>query len=115
MNMFGRSHRHFGPPWAQREEREGSESRSFGPRGHHHEGHHRHGWHNLSPEQLALRSTAAEVARLFWIASQSSESPEQRARLRAFLESARTELSDLIYGTSPKENSAETPTDGPQV
>jgi hypothetical protein len=44
-----------------------------------------------------------EVARLFAIASRSSfDNPEKQAQLRAFLEKSRTELSDLIYGTSQK-------------
>ncbi len=88
--------------------------RFFGPRGfrghhgHHHEGH-QHSWHNASPEQQALRSTAAEVAHLFMIASRSSDSPEKRARLRAFLDRSRTELAELIYGNEKKNEAPETP------
>lgn len=70
-------------------------------RGHH--GHHRFGGHGQQPtaEQLALRSTAAEVARLFVIAARTSQgNAEWQAQLRAFLERSRKELSDLIYGTS---------------
>jgi len=53
-----------------------------------------------SPEQQALRSTAAEVARLFVIASRSAwDNPERQAQLRSFLERSRKELSDIIYGT----------------
>jgi hypothetical protein len=47
-----------------------------------------------------LRSTAAEVARLFVIASRSAaDNPERQAQLRSFLERSRKELSDIIYGT----------------
>src|SRR5438270_9346697 len=54
----------------------------------------------FSPEQQALRSTAAEVARLFVIASRSAmDNPERQAQLRSFLEHSRKELSDIIYGT----------------
>jgi hypothetical protein len=53
-----------------------------------------------SPEQQALRSTAAEVARLFVIASRSAwDNPERQTQLRSFLERSRKELSDIIYGT----------------
>jgi hypothetical protein len=53
-----------------------------------------------SPEQQALRSTAAEVARLFVIASRSAwDNPERQAQLRSFLERSRKELSDIIYGS----------------
>ncbi len=100
--MFGQFSRHYGPPWAQRGEYE--------HRGHHHGPYgHRHGWHHASPEQQALFSTAAEVARLFAIAGRSSvDNPEKRAQLRAFLERSRTELADLIYGTGQK---SDTPSD----
>ncbi len=70
---------------------------------HSHPGHHRFGghWHQPTAEQLAFRSTAAEVARLFVIAARTSQGNiEQQAQLRAFLERSRKELSDLIYGTS---------------
>jgi hypothetical protein len=67
----------------------------YGPRGPWERGHG--GW--FSPEQQALRSTAAEVARLFWIAQRSAgDHPERQAQLRAFLERSRKELSDMIYG-----------------
>jgi hypothetical protein len=68
-----------------------------------HPGHHRFGGHRQQPtaEQLALCSTAAEVARLFVIAARTSQgNAEQQAQLRAFLERSRKELSDLIDGTS---------------
>jgi hypothetical protein len=70
---------------------------------HGHPGHHRFGghWQQLIAEQQALRSTAAEVARLFVMAARTSQdNAEQQARLRAFLERSRKELSDLIDGTS---------------
>jgi hypothetical protein len=70
---------------------------------HGHPGHHRFGghWHQPTAEQLAFRSTAAEVARLFVIAARTShDHAEQQAQLRVFLERSRKELSDLIYGTS---------------
>ena len=77
-----------------------------------HSGHHKHGghWQQPTTEQLALRSTAAEVARLFAIAARTSrDNVEQQAQLRAFLERSRKELSDLIYGTSqqPQPTNAE--------
>ncbi|MBV9228239.1 MAG: hypothetical protein JOZ18_02910 [Chloroflexi bacterium] len=69
----------FGPPWGP-----------WGPGG---------GWHEGAPEEQALRSTAAEVARLFAIAARSaSGNPERQAQLRGFLERSRKELSDMIYG-----------------
>lgn len=75
-----------------------------GPWRHHH--HHGHG-HGPTPEQQATWSTAAEVARLFAIASRSAQgNPEKQAQLRAFLESSRKELADLIYGTGNPENTA---------
>lgn len=103
VRTFGR---HFGPPWAQH----GWEG-TRDPRFHGHYGRHRHhhGWHNISPEQLALRSTAAEVARLFAIASRSTiENTEKQAQLRAFLERSRKELSDIIYGTTQSASSETT-------
>jgi hypothetical protein len=102
--MIGQFGRGFGPRWAERGEYE------QGRCGHH--GHHR-GWHEVSPERQALFSTAAEVARLFAIASRSSvDNPEKQAQLRGFLERSRKELSDLIYGA--KEN-PEAPTDVEQA
>jgi hypothetical protein len=75
-------------------------------------GHHRSGgqWQQPTPEQLALRSTAAEVARLFVIAARTSHGDaEKQSQLCAFLENSRKELSDFIYGTSqqPQETKAE--------
>ena len=100
--MIRRFRRHFGPPWAQRSwegERTPRISRHYGLHRHH------HGWQNISPEQQALRSTAAEVARLFAIAGHSSiENAEKQAQLRAWLERSRKELSDIIYGTKQSAN-----------
>jgi hypothetical protein len=96
--MIRRFGRHFGPPWAQRDWEGAHDPRFHGYHGPH--GHH-HGWHTITSEQLALRSTAAEVARLFAIANRSSiENAEKQAQLRAFLERSRKELSDIIYGTT---------------
>ncbi len=52
-----------------------------------------------------MRSTAAEVARLFMIAARSAvDQPERQAQLRDFLERSRKELTDMIYsgGSTPK-------------
>ncbi len=68
----------FGPGWQGRQQ--------WGPWG--------------SPELQALMSEAAEVARLFAIASRGAlENRERLAQLRALLERSRKELSDMIYGT----------------
>jgi len=81
----------FVPPWA----------REFGRR-----------W-NI-PEMQALRSEAAEVARLFAIAGRKSfQAPEQVAKLRSILARTRQELSDLIYET-PQQNQPQQPTEPPQ-
>jgi hypothetical protein len=127
--MPGPFGRHFGPPWAgrgwyERDPRQegwgGPQGGPWGPReqgeqggehhhGHHH-GHHRGGWRNITPEQQATFSTAAEVARLFAIASRSAfDNAEKQAQLRDYLERSRKELSDLIYGagqTTPTEGAA---------
>src|SRR5574340_704413 len=66
-------------------------------------GHHRHGnqWQKPTSEQLALRSSAMEVVRLFAIASRKSYGDaEKQSQLRAFLDRSRQQLSDFIYGTS---------------
>lgn len=101
--------RHFDRPVGRRFERSTRPDPHFF-RGHQrprffsgHPGHRRFGghWHRPTAEQLAFHSTAAEVARLFVIAARTSQGhAEQQAQLRAFLERFRTELSDLIYGTS---------------
>jgi hypothetical protein len=55
------------------------------------------GW-GIPDEFLALRVQAAEVARLFMIASRGAfENKERVAQLRDFLDRARKELSDMIY------------------
>ena len=85
-----------------------------------HPGHHRFGghWHQPTAEQLAFRSTAAEVARLFVIAARTSQGhAEHQAQLRAFLERSRTELSALIDGTSqrPQQTKTEEKPEGEQA
>ncbi len=70
---------------------------------HTHQGHHRYGhqWQRPTTEQLALRSSAMEVAQLFAIATRKSHGDgEKQSQLRAFLDRSRQELSDLIYGTT---------------
>ena len=58
------------------------------------------GW-GIPDELLALRSEAAEVARLFAIASRGAfENKERVAQLRSFLERSHKELSDMIYGSA---------------
>ena len=67
------------------------------------QGQHRHGnhWQQSTPEQQALRSSAAEVAQFFMIAARTSRGDaEKQSQLRAFLDRSRQELSDFIYGTS---------------
>src|SRR6266849_4619740 len=52
-------------------------------------------------ELLALRAEAAEVARLFAIASRGAvENKERLSQLRALLDRSRKELSDMIYGSA---------------
>lgn len=127
--MFGRFGRRFAhpysrddwegwtPPWLQRDWQGPPGPRFFG-------GHPRHrffgfrgpfgpGWQWGSPELQALWSEAAEVARLFAIASQSAfDNRERLAQLRASLERSRKELSDLIYGTGQTESTSSTPDAG---
>lgn len=113
--MIGRFGRRFGPPWAEYGEYEQSGYRGeYEHHGHHHGPHGRHhGWREVRPEQQAMFSTAAEVARLFAIARRSSvDNPEKQAQLRGFLERSRKELSDLIYETK---QSTETPSDVEQA
>jgi hypothetical protein len=70
----------------------------YGRQGHHRSGSH---WQQPTPEQQALRSSAAEVAKLFMIAARTSHGDaEKQSQLRAFLDRSRQELSDFIYGTS---------------
>jgi len=48
-----------------------------------------------------LRAEAAEVARLFAIASRGAfENKERLSQLRSFLDRSRKELSDMIYGSA---------------
>ena len=69
----------------------------------------------FSPEQMALRSTAGEVARLFMIASRSAaDNPEKQAQLRDFLERSRKELADIIYGSGQSSEKTSS-TSGPSV
>lgn len=105
-----------------------------GPFGHGHEHHHHHGgrgprgpfgrgfgffgfgpgmnW-NIPDELLALRAQAAEVARLFMIASRGAfENKERVDQLRAFLERSHKELSDMIYSASKSEPAAGTTSEG---
>src|SRR5438105_1970066 len=89
-----------------------------GPFGHRHGWGH-HGWQGprgpfgfgfgfgpgrhwgIPDELLALRSEAAEVARLFAIASRGAfENKERLTQLRGFLDRSRKELSDMIYGSA---------------
>lgn len=68
----------------------------FGPRGH---------W-GIPDELLALRAEAAEVARLFAIASRGAfENKERLSQLRALLDRSHKELSDMIYGSSQSQSS----------
>jgi hypothetical protein len=128
--MFGRFGRRFGPPFA-RGDWEGwtppwMQRDWQGPRGPHFGGHHHHGfpgyghrgqfgrggWQWGSPEFQALRSEAAEVARLFAIASQGAiENRERLAQLRALLDRSHKELSDMIYGTTGQTESPGSTTD----
>ncbi len=60
-----------------------------------------------SPEMQALRSEAMEVMRLFAIAGRTAfQDSKQIAKLRAILERARTDLSDMIYGTASQSEQA---------
>lgn len=68
-----------------------------GPHGHFGPGHHQ----GIPDELLALRSEAAEVARLFAIAGRGAfENKERVSQLHALLERTRQELSEMIYGSS---------------
>jgi hypothetical protein len=66
-------------------------------------------WQQPTAEQQALRSTAAEVARLFVIAARAAhDNAEQQGQLRAFLERSRKELSEFIYGSGQHPQQANT-------
>ncbi|HEX7733480.1 MAG TPA: hypothetical protein VF458_01410 [Ktedonobacteraceae bacterium] len=99
------------PPWMGHEG--GPE---HGP-GHGHGWGHHHGWRgwrgqffgqgrpwgpwNFPEELLALRVQAAEVARLFAIASRGAFNNKERlAQLRAFLDRSHKELAEIIYSPS---------------
>ena|SRR3989441_1151477 len=74
-------------------------------------GYHRFSgrWQQPTAEQQALRSTAAEVARLFVIAARAAHGDaEKQVQLRAFLERSHKELSELIYGSSQRPQQANT-------
>ena len=103
--MISQQKRQFGP---QFDRKNWSDPRFF--RGHRRpeffhvqQRHYKHGnhWQQRTPEQQALRSSAAEVAQLFMIAARTSRGDaEKQSQLRAFLDRSRQELSDFIYGTS---------------
>jgi hypothetical protein len=66
-------------------------------------------WQQPTAEQQALRSTAAEVARLFVMAARAAHgNAEKQGQLRAFLERSRTELSEFIDGSSQHPQQANT-------
>ncbi len=80
----------------------------YGRPGHHRSAGH---WQQPTPEQQALRSTAAEVARLFVIAARTSlGDTEKQSQLRAFLERSRKELSGFFYGASQRSQNTNTET-----
>jgi hypothetical protein len=59
-------------------------------------------------ELLALRAEAAEVARLFAIASRGAvENKERLTQLRAFLDRSHKELSDMIFGSTQGQATSE--------
>jgi len=122
--MFGRFGRRFGPqfqddwegwtpPWMQREWQGPRDPRFFGGRpgpGFGPRGPFGFGWQWGSPESQALMSEAAQVARLFAIASRGAlENRERLAQLRALLERNRKELSDMIYSTGQAESTSGNP------
>ena len=101
------------PPWMGREGQgpEGPGRGFGGPR----QGWGHRGWHGprgpffgpgrhwgqwgIPEELLALRVQAAEVARLFMIASRGAFGNKERlAQLRAFLDRSHKELAEIIYG-----------------
>ena len=62
----------------------------------------------IPDELLALRTEAAEVARLFAIAARGAfENKERVSQLRAFLDRSRKELSDMIYGSAQGQATSE--------
>ena len=90
--------RGFGGPWHGWGHRgwRGPRGPFFGP------GRH---W-GMPDELLALRTEAAEVARLFAIASRGALGDKERlSQLRAFLDRSHKELAEMIYGSSPRQAS----------
>jgi hypothetical protein len=124
--MFGRFGRRYGapwyredwegwtPPWMERGWRGPRGPRAFGGPGPHGPGPHGpggYGWQWGSPEFQALRSEAAEVARLFVIASRTAiDNRERLGQLRSFLDRSRKELSDMIYSTGQAQTGSESGT-----
>ena len=123
--MYGRFGRRFGPPWFQDNWEGwtppwmqgewqgprffgGHQGPGFGPRGPFGFGRQ---WG--SPESQALMSEAAEVARLFAIASRGAfENRERLTQLRSLLDRTRKELSDMIYSTGQAESTSGNPDTG---
>jgi hypothetical protein len=67
----------------------------------------------IPEELLALRVEAAEVARLFAIASRGAfENKERLSQLRAFLDRSHKELTDMIYGSAEGQGTSEGPNAG---
>ena len=70
------------------------------------------GW-GIPDELLALRAQAAEVARLFMIASRGAfENKERVAQLRDLLDRTHKELSDMIYNASQNQPTAGNTSEG---
>ncbi|HXX77460.1 MAG TPA: hypothetical protein VEI53_03145 [Ktedonobacteraceae bacterium] len=103
--MISQEKRQFGPRfgrgnWSDPRVQRGYRQHAFF---HAHQGHHRQAkqWRQPTSEQLALRSSAMEVAQLFAIAARKSYGDaEKQSQLRAFLDRSHQELSDFIYGTN---------------
>lgn len=119
--MIGFYSRYVGP---QSDRGNGSRPRFFG-------GHRRPGFFYARPgyyrsggrlpqptaEQQALRSTAAEVARLFVMAARSTHGDaEKQSQLRGLLESFRSELSEFVKGDSQQQQTQQAnPENAPEV
>lgn len=72
----------------------------------------------IPEELLALRVQAAEVARLFAIASRGAFGNKERlAQLRAFLDRSHKELAEIIYGSAQEsaQQSGEQPDSPPET
>ena len=127
--MHGKFYKHFArhwqegdwegwtPPWMQREWQgprgpwgHGTGPEGHGP-GHHHGPGHGHGpWQRWggSPEMQALWSEAAEVARLFAIASRGAfENRDRLNQLRSLLENAHKVLGDMIFESGQSEGQSQ--------